>query len=115
MKKQLPYKLATPVQPSATSPPPPTPTPRPTTSPSTPTPAVSPKATTPAPPRSEFQKPEDYGLKFDGVMWDDKNPAALINSQIVGVGQTIDEWIVRKITKEYIEIEKESVKYKFKY
>lgn len=115
IKKKAPDKTATPIQPSPTPTPKPTPTPRLTTSPPTPTPNLSPKAVTPAPPRSEFQRPEDYGLKFDGVMWDDKNPAALINGQIVGIGQTIDEWVVRKISKEYIEIEKDSVKYKFKY
>ena len=48
-------------------------------------------------------------------MWDDKNPSALINGQIIGVGQTVDEWVLRRITKEYIEIEKDNVKYKFKY
>lgn len=114
IRKKIPDKTATP-KPSPTPTPQPTPTPRPTINPPTPTPNVTPKATTPSPPRSEFQRPEDYGIKLDGVMWDDKNPAALINGQIIGVGQTVDEWILRKITKEYIEIEKENVKYKFKY
>ena len=103
------------LQPSPTPTPSPSPTPRPIISRPSPTPNATPKATTPAPPRSEFQRPEDYSIETDGVMWDDKNPSALINGQIIGVGQTVDEWVLRRITKEYIEIEKDNVKYKFKY
>ena len=48
-------------------------------------------------------------------MWDDKNPSALINGRIVGTGQNVDGWTVVKITKEYVEMKKDDVKYKFKY
>jgi hypothetical protein len=48
-------------------------------------------------------------------MWNDKNPSALVNGQIVGAGQNVDGWTVIKITKEYVEMKKDDVKYKFKY
>jgi hypothetical protein len=78
----------------------------------TPAPPQSPVTT---PRRSEFQQPEEYSIKLDGVMWDDRNPSALINGQIVGAGQNVDGWTIIKITKEYVEMKKDDVKYKFKY
>jgi len=80
----------------------------------TPTPAPF-QSPVPTPRRSEFQQPEEYSIKLDGVMWNDKNPSALINGQIVGAGQNVDGWTVVKITKEYVEMKKDDVKYKFKY
>jgi len=88
-----------------------TPTPKPV---STQTPAQTQQPVSP-PLQSEFQQPEDFNIKLDGVMWDNKNPSALVNGQIVGAGQNVDGWTIVKITKEYVEMKKDSVKYKFKY
>ena len=118
--KPTPSKTAPPVRTPVTPPagkpavpliPRPTPTPKPASK-QTPAP---PQPPVPMPLRSEFQQPEEYSIKLDGVMWDDKNPSALINGRIVGTGQNVDGWTVVKITKEYVEMKKDDVKYKFKY
>lgn len=91
----------------------PTPSPTPTETPTpTPTPTPSP---TPTPFPSRFQNPEDYGLKIDGVMWDENKPEAVINSEIVSEGSVINGFKIKKITRESIEMEKDERIYRFKY
>ncbi len=105
--------------PTHTVPPTPTYTPAPTPSISpAPTPSTVVKKTPPGRKVSQrplYERPEDFGIKLGGVMWDEKNPVALINDKITEVGQGVDDMLVKKITKTYVEIEKDGVSYKFKY
>ncbi len=72
-------------------------------------------APTPSPTRKEFENPEEFGLAIEGVMWDEKTPAAVINNEIVTRGQIVSNCRITDITRIYIEIEKQGVKYRFKY
>ena len=43
-------------------------------------------------------------MKIFGVIWNSNQPQAIINDQIVKVGDHIEEWTIQKIDKEGIEI-----------
>ena len=109
--------------------PPPTPSPEPTPEP-TPSPSLTPVVTaspTPVPdatraikrvlPKSSsgFYQPEDFDLRIEGVMWNEENPMALINDEILGVGQKVGELTITEITRKYIEMQQDGIKYRFIY
>jgi len=115
------------VTPSPTPTPRITPTPFPTKTPEptgTPTPTPPPAATStpekkPATmivrPSSGFERPEDFGLTIGGVMWNEQNPMALVNGEIVKIGHIVGDMTITGITRDYIEMEKDGVKFKFKF
>ena len=43
-------------------------------------------------------------MKISGIIWNSDQPQAIINDQIVKVGDHIEEWTVQKIDQESIEI-----------
>jgi len=110
--------------PTPTPTPRPTPTPSPTPSP-TPTPTPPPTETPtptetpfPTPRQKGYDNPDDLGIKFEGVMWDQQKPAAMINDEIVYKGQMSGETTVVTvvdITKDYVAIKLKGNVYKFAY
>lgn len=66
-------------------------------------------------PSSGFERPEDFGLTIGGVMWNEQNPMALVNGEIVKIGHIVGDMTITGITRDYIEMEKDGVKFKFKF
>lgn len=105
-------------EPTAVPTPSPEPTPEPTPEPSpeparTPPPPVQGQATAGA--ATSHVEPGDIGLKIDGIMWDIRNPAAIVNGKIVSVGDLVDGFKVMKINRDSIEVTKGVIMYKVQF
>ena len=42
------------------------------------------------------------GPALSGIMWDPANPVAIINGQLLGVGDHVQQWQITEITQEHV-------------
>jgi hypothetical protein len=69
----------------------------------------------PTPRSAEFDRPGDFGIKLDGVMWDDQNPKVMFNDKILGVGESFNDMVIVNITKDHVTVKLHGNIYKFQY
>lgn len=94
--------------------PPPTLTPRPTPEP-TPQQQTQPKDQFPATAATRHVEASELGFDISGIMWDIRNPGAIINGKIVGVGDVIDGYKIMKINRDSLEVSKGMILYKVQF
>jgi hypothetical protein len=68
-----------------------------------PTPTPEPEYTPPP--------PEKPNLKISGLVWNTVKPQAILNGQIVTIGDVVEEWQVTSISKDGVEIQKDDQKF----
>lgn len=73
------------------------------------------KASKPKSISEKYDLPGDFGIKVDGVMWDDQNPKVMFNDKILSVGESFGEMVIVNITKDHVEIKLHGKIYKFRY
>lgn len=61
------------------------------------------------PPKPSKSKLEDY--KLEGIVWNAKNPAAMINDRIVEEGKKLGSLLVKKIEKTFVVVELDGREY----
>lgn len=44
----------------------------------------------------------ETGFTLSGILWDAESPSAVINNQVVGVGERLDRWQVTEIRKDRV-------------
>ncbi len=85
---------------------------------SQPTPAPAPGAAAPSPAaspvegQSYFQRvqlQDGRTLHLHGIVWSDRSPTALINSEVYAVGEGAGPWRVRRVERAEVEIEADGV------
>ena len=47
------------------------------------------------------------GLALNGIVWDENFPLAMINDQVLGVGEKIDNRQIKKITRTEVTLEEQ--------
>ncbi len=54
------------------------------------------------------QAPNSSALHLEGILWDPKSPAAVVNDQMVGVGDSVGSWKVTEIRQDRVLLSKGS-------
>lgn len=44
----------------------------------------------------------DEGISLQGILWDPKSPAAILNNEVVGVGERVGSWEVTEIRQKEV-------------
>lgn len=51
------------------------------------------------------------GLTLTGILWDDKKPLAIINNAIAGVGDTVNDSVIKEVRRDLVIIEQAGIRY----
>ena len=55
-------------------------------------------------PFARGQANDSHGLSLSGILWDERQPMAVINNQMVRVGETIEGYTVVEITQDAVSV-----------
>lgn len=58
-----------------------------------------------------LRQEEPAGLKLKGILWNEKKPRALINNQVVEIGDLVDDKKVTSITKDTVILQQEDTEF----
>lgn len=70
-----------------------------------PTKSIQKSTSQPAPPTPEAQQIQLPSLIISGLIWDSDRPQAIINNQIIDIGDRIEDMLVIAIRKQEIDVE----------